>query len=76
MEYEGKLYGKANTSYFPLEATTDDFEALQKRVAELEAENKALSQSPVIGSVCTCDQMHPDIVAKTKNCWFCDKPLK
>lgn len=38
MEYHGKLYGKAGNSYFPLEATTSDFEALQKRVIELEAE--------------------------------------
>lgn len=29
MEYKGKLYGKVNQSYFPLEATTDDFENLK-----------------------------------------------
>jgi len=29
MEYKGKLYGKVNQSYFPLEATTEDFENLQ-----------------------------------------------
>ena len=32
MEYKGKLYGKVNKSYFPLEATTDDFEALQTNI--------------------------------------------
>lgn len=51
MEYKGKLYGKVNKSYFPLEATTEDFEALEKRVAELEAENKALRQPPVSGQL-------------------------
>ena len=29
MEYKGKLYGKVNRTYFPLEATTEDFEGLQ-----------------------------------------------
>jgi len=36
MEYKGKLYGKVGKSYFPLEATTEDFERLEKLVAELQ----------------------------------------
>lgn len=47
MEYKGKLYGKVGKSYFPLYATTDDWDALQKRVSDLEAENKSLRQSLV-----------------------------
>ena len=29
MEYKGKLYGKVNQSYFPLEATSEDFDGLK-----------------------------------------------
>ena len=31
MEYKGKLYGKVGDSLVPLEATTDDFERLEKQ---------------------------------------------
>lgn len=37
MEYKGKLYGKVGKSYFPLLHTSDDYDNLVKRVAELEA---------------------------------------
>jgi hypothetical protein len=49
MEYKGKLYGKVHKSYFPLEATTDEWDAMVKRIAFLEAENQALRQSCVVG---------------------------
>lgn len=49
MEYKGKLYGKVHKSYFPLEATTDEWDAMVKRISELEAENQALLQPPVVG---------------------------
>ena len=29
MEYKGKLYGKVNQSYFPLEVTSEDFDGLK-----------------------------------------------
>ena len=29
MEYSGKLFGKVGKSYFPLEATTEDFDGLK-----------------------------------------------
>ena len=48
MEYKGKLYGKVHKSYFPLEATTDEWDAMVKRISQLEAENQALRQPPVI----------------------------
>ena len=36
MEYQGKLYGKVGKSYFPLEATSEDFDNLQNKVKEYE----------------------------------------
>jgi len=33
MEYKGKLYGKVGKSYFPLEGTTDDWDAMVKQLA-------------------------------------------
>lgn len=32
MDYEGKLYGRAGKSYFLLEKTSQDFEALKKNI--------------------------------------------
>ena len=36
MEYQGKLYGKVGKSYFPLEATLEDFDNLQNKLKEYE----------------------------------------
>ena len=36
MEYQGKLYGKVGKSYFPLEATSEDFDNLQNKLKEYE----------------------------------------
>lgn len=44
MEYKGKLYGKVGNTTFPLLHTTDDWEAMEKKIAELEAENTALKK--------------------------------
>lgn len=53
MEYKGKLYGHlGGKMYFDTGKTADDWDALEKRVSELEAENQALRQPLVIGSVC------------------------
>lgn len=41
MEYKGKLYGKAGEVVFPLLHTTDDWEAMEKKIAELEAQIKS-----------------------------------
>lgn len=50
MEYKGKLYGHlVGKIYFDTGKTADDWDALEKRVAELEAENQALLQSLVVG---------------------------
>ena len=44
MEYKGKLYGRVNKKYFDTGRTADDWDALEKRVAELEeAGNEATS---------------------------------
>lgn len=44
MEYQGTLYGRVGEFYFPLQATSQEFEDLQKRVLELETENKLLKE--------------------------------
>ena len=59
MEYKGKLYGHlGGKMYFDTGKTADDWDALEKRVAELEAENQALRQPLVVGRseqlVCPC----------------------
>mgnify|MGYP003523281124 CR=1 FL=1 len=52
MEYKGKLYGHlGGKMYFDTGKTADDWDALEKRVAELEAENQALRQPLVSGSL-------------------------
>jgi len=66
MEYHGKLYGHlGGKMYFDTGKTSDDWDALEKRVAELEAENQALRQPPVSGSVAD---------AVGRNCPFCGEP--
>lgn len=57
MEYKGKLYGKVHNSYFPLEATAEEWDVMVKRIAELEEENQALRQLPVGGSVPAGEEM-------------------
>jgi hypothetical protein len=43
MEYKGKLYGHlGGKMYFDTGKTADDWDALEKRVSELEAHNQAL----------------------------------
>ncbi len=45
MEYKGKLYGHlGGKMYFYTGKTADDWDALEKRVSELEAENQALQE--------------------------------
>jgi hypothetical protein len=52
MEYKGKLYGRlGGRRYFDTGKTADDWDALEKRVAELEEENQALSQPLVSGAL-------------------------
>lgn len=52
MEYKGKLYGHlGGKMYFDTGKTADDWDALEKRVAELEAENQALRQ-PLVSGEC------------------------
>jgi hypothetical protein len=52
MEYKGKLYGHlGGKMYFDTGKTADDWDALEKRVSELEAENQALRQPLVSGSL-------------------------
>jgi hypothetical protein len=42
MEYKGKLYGKLNNKYFDTGKTSDDWDMLEKYVAELIIENNNL----------------------------------
>lgn len=44
MEYQGTLYGRVGEFYFPLKATSQEFDDLQKRGRELETENKILRE--------------------------------
>jgi hypothetical protein len=60
MEDKGKLYGKVGNITFPLLHTTDDWEAMEKRIAELEAENTALKRS-----FCECGSQ------KDHDCKYC-----
>lgn len=58
MEYKGKLYGHlGGKMYFDTGKTADDWDELEKRVAELEAENQALRQPLVVGRSEQC--AHP-----------------
>jgi len=60
MEYKGKLYGHlGGKMYFDTGKTADDWDALEKRVSELEAENQALRQPLVSGSL-----VSPDAIQK------------
>lgn len=43
MEYHGRLFGKVGNKYFDTGSTSDDFDNLQKRVAELEAQIEKIS---------------------------------
>lgn len=44
MEYKGRLFGKVDRTYFPLESTTDDFETLESMVSELENKTATLQK--------------------------------
>nr|WP_298659820.1 hypothetical protein [uncultured Flavobacterium sp.] len=71
MEYKGKLYGHlGGKMYFDTGKTADDWDALEKRVAELEAENQALRQPLVSGSL----PCHHNFIQKDtywKSCTHC-----
>ncbi len=46
MEYKGKLYGHlGGRVYFDTGKITDDWDTMEKRITELEAENQLLRQS-------------------------------
>ena len=47
MEYKGHLFGKVGKHYFPLMATSEDFENLQNRVKELEAELQQIKNGEI-----------------------------
>lgn len=50
MEYHGKLYGKIGKKYFDTTRTSDDWDAMEKRISELEAENSLLKET--VGRFC------------------------
>lgn len=43
MEYKGKLYGRLKNKYFDTGKTSDDYDALEKKVIELENKLHQLS---------------------------------
>lgn len=67
MEYNGKLYGKVDKSYFPLEATTKDFECLEKSIEEykhkLQIAEKALNDILVWQEDVDNDWEYPETIA-------------
>lgn len=68
MEYKGKLYGRLGYKiYFDTGKTADDWDNLEKRIAELEDENKALSMSGVGGCQCKDGKWHDKKVGG----WIC-----
>jgi hypothetical protein len=42
MKYHGKLFGKFCDKYFDTAYTTDEWDAMEKRIEELESEKRAL----------------------------------
>ena len=73
MEYKGKLYGHlGNKRYFDTGKTADDWDALEKRIAELEAENQALRIHDVVGQIeqlfCDCQGC-----GEVKTVEYCEK---
>lgn len=66
-EYNDYKYRKENSWHYDKQ-----YNMIVKALNEQEKLNK----SDVIISVCTCNQMHEDIIAKTIYCWFCGKPLE
>ena len=64
MNYEGDLYGKVGGMIFKTGKTSKDWDDMEARIKELEAENKALQQADGINSeskalhidsiVCSC----------------------
>ena len=75
MEYKGKLYGKVGEIVFPLLNTTDDWEKMENRIAQLEAENQALRQPPVMESVCNCNKWHDRMEESNNNCSTCFRKI-
>lgn len=51
MDYKGKLYGKVGNSYFPLEATSDDYDNLRDMLDKSRV---------VIGKMKRSMMAHPD----------------
>ena len=52
MEYHGKLYGHlCGKMYFDTGKTSEDWDALEKRVGELEAENKAHTINEILSKL-------------------------
>lgn len=45
MRYHGKLYGKLWDKYFDTSHDTDEWDAMERQISELKAENEALRQS-------------------------------
>jgi len=43
--YHGKLYGKLWDKYFDTDHTTDEWDAMEKQIKELKAENEALKKA-------------------------------
>jgi hypothetical protein len=77
MEYKGKLYGHlGNRRYFDTGKTADDWDNLEKRIAELEAENQALLQADVSSAERKfCPFCKNEVSRMHINCQSCDAHL-
>jgi hypothetical protein len=71
MEYHGKLYGHlGGKRYFDTSHTTDEWDAMVKKIALLEAENAELRQSCVVGrsEQLNCDTCKSGLIEQLDKC--------
>jgi hypothetical protein len=72
MNYIGKLYGHlGNGLYFDTGKTSEDWDNLEKKVAELEAQIKSIKESATDNSFCVHDFVEKD--SYWKACKKCGK---
>jgi len=69
MNYEGKLYGKTALGYFDTSYTAKDWDNMEARLKELEAENLALKQANGVEQ--SDGNCNITLVSNTKGKLFC-----
>jgi len=80
MNYVGNLYGKVGGMLFKTGQTTEDWDKMELRIKELEAENKMLKIANAFNEhkereVCHC-QIPNTTMELPHRCVKCNKPVK